>query len=228
MHRYRPGAERTMTRKQVREVDAWAIGTMGVPGVVLVENAGRSCAELALELLRGVENPKVIIFCGAGNNGGDGYVIARHLLSCSCDVKVCICGNPDKVKGDAKTNLEILTKMGHSPMELAMGEPDLAAAVDRLAAGCDMVVDAVFGTGLSEEIRPDYVTLIKAMNSLAGRKLAVDIPSGLDCDTGRPMPAAFAADATVTFVAAKAGFAAESSRRYTGEVYVASIGIEPE
>jgi NAD(P)H-hydrate epimerase len=228
MHRYKPEAERTMTRKQVRDVDAWAIDTVGVPGVVLMENAGRSCAEMALELLKGVETPRVIIFCGTGNNGGDGYVIARHLLGSPCDVRVCLCGSPDRVRGDAKTNLDILTKMGHSVTVVSMDKPQVSETVRELAAGCDMVVDAVFGTGLSEDMRPEYVALIEAMNRLAARKLAVDIPSGLNCDTGRPMPAAFMADMTVTFVAAKAGFAEECSRRYTGEVYVASIGIEPE
>ncbi len=227
MHRFARNTERTMTRQQVRDVDAWAIGRMGVPGIVLMENAGRSCAELALEMVKGIETPRAIIFCGTGNNGGDGYVIARHLLNSSCGVRFCICGSPDKVRGDARTNLDILTAMGHAATIMPMGKPEMAATVQELAGGCDLVVDAVFGTGLSEELRSDYASLIEAMNGLAGRKLAVDIPSGLDCDTGAPMPVAFRADATVTFVAPKSGFASESSKRYTGEVYVASIGIKP-
>lgn len=226
MHRYRPG-DRTMSRQEVRDVDAWAIERMGVPGVVLMENAGRSCAEHAMEMLKGVESPRAIIFCGTGNNGGDGYVIARHLVNYGLDVRVFVCGSPEKVKGDARVNLDILTAMGRKPQTLEMSSPDLAAGISEAAMGCDLVVDAVFGTGLNQDLRPEHIVLIEAMNGLAGGKLAVDIPSGLDCDTGRPMPVAFAADATVTFVAAKKGFTAEASRRYTGEVFVASIGIEP-
>jgi NAD(P)H-hydrate epimerase len=226
MHRYVAGFERTMTRKEVRDVDAWAINKAGIPGIVLMENAGRSCAELAMELLKGVKAPKVIIFCGAGNNGGDGYVIARHLHGL-CETTVCLCGQADKVKGDARTNLDILKAMGQAVVVLEPSSPDLRATVSNVSAGRDLVVDAVFGTGLSENMRPEYVALIEAMNNLGGKKLAIDIPSGLDCDTGRPMPVAFAADATVTFVAAKQGFSVDGSSRYTGHVYVASIGIEP-
>ena len=99
-----------MTKDQVRAVDSWAINEIGIPGVVLMENAGRSCAELIKEKIKGSHTPKVSIFCGTGNNGGDGYVIARHLLNIGCKVIVVICGDRMKVKGDAKINLDILEK----------------------------------------------------------------------------------------------------------------------
>jgi hydroxyethylthiazole kinase-like uncharacterized protein yjeF len=227
MHRYsRENDEKTMTRQEVRDIDAWAIDIMGVPGVILMENAGRSCAELILEELRAVRSPKVAIFCGTGNNGGDGYVIARHLLNSGCDVRAYICGSREKIKGDAKINLDILTKMGLVPVDIAMmaGGPEEQAGP--LAEDCDMVVDAIFGTGLSESLGSQYVSLINAINRMDAKKLAVDIPSGLDCDTCKPLPVAVRADMTVTFVAAKRGFAYATAAQYTGEVYVASIGIE--
>src|SRR4030042_1622950 len=102
-----------MSRDEVRAVDWWAINEIGVPGVVLMENAGRSCAELIREKLGGVARPKVVIFCGTGNNGGDGYVIARHLLNSRYEVVVVICGDYEKIGGDAKTNLDIIEKLRH-------------------------------------------------------------------------------------------------------------------
>jgi len=101
-----------MTRAQVRAVDQWAINTLGIPGVALMENAGRSCAELIKEKLAETSEPKVCIFCGTGNNGGDGYVIARHLLNGGFKVTVVICGDRSKIKGNAKINLDILERMG--------------------------------------------------------------------------------------------------------------------
>jgi NAD(P)H-hydrate epimerase len=227
VHRYsRENDEKAMTRQEVRDIDAWAINTIGIPGVVLMENAGRSCAELIIEELRAVRSPKAAIFCGTGNNGGDGYVIARHLVNSGCDVRVFICGSREKIKGDAKINLAVLIKMGLVPVDLVMTADGLEEQVGRLAGDCDIVVDAILGTGLSESLGPQYISLISAVNAIEAKRLAVDIPSGLDCDTGKPMPVAVMADMTVTFVAAKKGFASATAARYTGVVYVASIGIE--
>jgi len=108
MEKYSPDKKCVlMTKNEIRAVDSWAINTIGIPGVVLMENAGRSCAELIKEKLKDVAAPKVCIFCGTGNNGGDGYVIARHLLNSGFEVVVVICGDREKVKGDAKINLDI-------------------------------------------------------------------------------------------------------------------------
>lgn len=215
-----------MTCKEVRDFDSWAINQMGVPGVVLMENAGRSCAELILASWP-TERPRVIIFCGTGNNGGDGYVIARHLAGSGSSVKVCVCGNRDKITGDARTNLNILEKTGLLATTLPVESPGLDGEVRRLTEGCDVLVDAVFGTGLREKLSQEYIRLIEAINASDAMKVAIDIPSGLDCDTGEPMPVAVKADMTVTFVAAKKGFAAAVAAAYTGKVYVASIGVEP-
>jgi NAD(P)H-hydrate epimerase len=222
------GKGMVMSRAEVRAVDSWAINEVGIPGVVLMENAGRSCAELIKEELAGTAKPKVCIFCGTGNNGGDGYVIARHLLNAGFTVSVVICGDRGKVKGDAKINLDILEQLGQPVEVLDLYEGDIAGKVGDFAGDADMVVDALFGTGLSGELREEHRKLIESINGRNPTVLAVDIPSGLDCDTGEPLGAAVRATYTVTFVAAKKGFTATGrAQEYTGEVFVASIGVEP-
>jgi NAD(P)H-hydrate epimerase len=237
MERYSPSKKCiVLCRDEVRAFDAWAINTLGMPGVVLMENAGRSCAELIKEELdsrfRGNDKAardaaKVCIFCGTGNNGGDGYVIARHLLNSGFKIIVVLCGGRNKVKGDAKINLDILEKMGLPIKQLNLDEGDIPGWVKTFAAGADMLVDAIFGTGLSGRLSEEYKQLIESINAQKRPILAVDIPSGLDCDTGEPLGAAIKASYTVTFAAVKKGFSAAKAKAYTGEVFVASIGIEP-
>ncbi|HIJ54235.1 MAG TPA: NAD(P)H-hydrate epimerase [Planctomycetes bacterium] len=218
-----------MTRDEVRAFDSWAINTLGVSGVVLMENAGRSCAELIKEKLAGVREPKVCIFCGTGNNGGDGYVIARHLLNSGFSVGVVICGDRNKIKGDAKINLDILEQVGQPAELLNINGGDIAGRVKAFAAGADMLVDALFGTGLNGQLSDEYIQLVEGINAENCPILAVDIPSGLDCDTGQPLGAAIRADYTVTFAAVKKGFTTESTaHRYAGEIFIASIGVEPD
>jgi NAD(P)H-hydrate epimerase len=215
-----------MSRDEVRAVDEWAIGTVGIPGVVLMENAGRSCAEF---ILSSVFCPlsSVTIFCGTGNNGGDGYVIARHLHNAGISVHVIICGNALKIKGDAKINLDIIMKMGIPIQQIDVDWRDIESRVKDFTRGASLLVDGLFGTGLQGHLGDHYISLINALNALNIPIIAIDIPSGLDCDSGHPLGAAIKADATITFVAAKKGFAHPASAEYTGKVYVAGIGIEP-
>jgi NAD(P)H-hydrate epimerase len=218
-----------MSRDEVRTFDKWAIETLGMPGTVLMENAGRSCAELIKEKLKHISKPKVCIFCGTGNNGGDGYVIARHLINSGFKVVVVLCGERDKVKGDAKINLDVLERLGQPIEQLNLKDNDIAGQVKDFAAGADMVVDALFGTGLSGQLSNEYKILIESINAQNHPILAVDIPSGLDCDTGEPLGAAIRAKYTVTFVAVKKGFTLKSSAaQWTGEVFIASIGVQPQ
>ena len=214
-----------MTRDEVRAFDAWAINTLGIPGAVLMENAGRSCAELVKEKLKDIARPKVCIFCGTGNNGGDGYVIARHLIDGGVHVTVVVCGDPDKITGDAKTNLDILKRMGRLIERLDPADTDLADRVRSFAAGAHVLVDGLFGTGLRGQLSEEYRRLIESINACNCPILAVDIPSGLDCDSGEPLGTAVEAAWTVTFVAVKKGLTSARAARYTGEIFVASIGI---
>jgi NAD(P)H-hydrate epimerase len=236
-----------MSRDEVRAFDSWAINTLGIPGVVLMENAGRSCSELIKEKLRKVTKPKVCIFCGTGNNGGDGFVIARHLLNTrhgeaclglaesrrACrsrsgyKVTVVICGDRNKIKGDAKINLDILERLGQTIEQLNLNESDISGMINSFAAGADMLVDGLFGTGLSGQLSDQFRQLIESINASNCPILAVDIPSGLDCDTGQPLGAVIKADYTVTFVAVKKGFTSPDAAQYTGEIFIASIGVEP-
>jgi NAD(P)H-hydrate epimerase len=229
MEKYSPDKKCVvMTRDQVRAFDSWAINTLGVPGVVLMENAGRSCAELIKDKLKNITHPKVCIFCGTGNNGGDGYVIARHIINSGFEAVVVICGDRQKVRGDAKINLDILERMGRPVEQLKPAEGNIPNRVETLTAGADMLVDSLFGTGLSGQLSDEYKKLIESINARNCPVLAVDIPSGLDCDSGGLHGAAIEAAWTVTFVAVKKGFTSVSTTRYTGEIFVASIGIVPD
>jgi hydroxyethylthiazole kinase-like uncharacterized protein yjeF len=228
MEKYSPDKDNiVMAREEVRAFDAWAINTLGIPGVVLMENAGRSCAELILEKMAVIDNPNVCIFCGTGNNGGDGYVIARHLLNNNINVTVIICGDRGKIKGDAKINLDILESMGQSIIQINQADDNATSLYKKPIKEADMIVDGLFGTGLKGQLSDEYIKMIECINSENKLVLAVDIPSGLDCDTGRPLGAAINADCTVTFVAVKKGFINTQAAQYTGEVYIASIGINP-
>jgi NAD(P)H-hydrate epimerase len=205
-----------LTRAQVREVDRRAIEEFGVPGVVLMENAGRGAAEVLLPLGAG---RSVAICCGKGNNGGDGFVIARHLDNRGVPVRVLVFARPEDLTGDAEVNFRIIE---HSRLPLLI-QPDHTRLSGELSAAA-WVVDALFGTGLSGPVRPPLDQVIDALNASGKPVLAVDIPSGLDCDTGLPLGATVRAAHTVTFVAPKAGFAHPAAGAWLGQVHVVDIG----
>ena len=217
-----------LTRQQVRDFDTWAINIALVPGIVLMENAGRGCAEVVIAELKKRKGTKVCVFCGIGNNGGDGFVIARHLKNAGFEVKIALCSKSSKIKGDADINYKISRKMGILIKELEPASDDIEKDIEVVAGDCDLIVDAIFGTGLSGELGGGFDRLVNAINSLNKQIIAVDIPSGLDCDRGLALGTAIKAAITVTFAAAKKGFANPASAEYTGEVYIASIGIEPQ
>ena len=226
MERYWPDKKCVvMTRDEVRAFDAWAINTLGIAGVVLMENAGRSCAELIEDKLKDIAEPKVCIFCGTGNNGGDGYVIARHLINRGIQVTVVVCGDRNKIKGDAKINLDILERMGRPVELLNPADRDMVNHVKLFSAGAGVIVDSIFGTGLKGQLSDEYRRLIESINTCNSPVLAVDIPSGLDCDSGKPLGEVIRAAWTVTFAAVKKSFVSANAPQYTGEIFVASIGI---
>jgi len=229
MEKYTPDKKCiVMTRDEVRAFDGWAINTLGIAGVVLMENAGRSCAEMIKEKLVAIKKPEVCIFCGTGNNGGDGYVIARNLLNSGFRVAVTICGEKSKIKGDAKANLDILEKLGQPIEQINLKNDNIPNKVKAFTAGADILVDALLGTGLEGKLKGEYLELVESINVRNLPILAVDTPSGLDCDTGKPLGAAIKATYTVTFVAVKKGFTlSRAVAEYTGEIFVASIGVEP-
>jgi len=215
-----------MTRQQVRDFDAWAIHSMKIPGVVLMENAAGNCSELIFQMLAEHPDPKVCIFCGGGNNGGDGFVIARHLFNRGVSVKIVICADPAKIKGDAKVNFDICQNMNLSIHAIDIESVDMCKEIEGCIEGYDLLVDAILGTGMSGELKSSMALLISCINSYNLPTVAIDIPSGLDCDTGLPLPVCIKAKATVTFVAIKKGFfVCRQSALVTGRVFVADIGI---
>jgi NAD(P)H-hydrate epimerase len=207
-----------LTRDQARDLDRRAIEGLGLPGIALMENAGRNIAELLQTL--GIHGT-VIVCCGPGNNGGDGFVIARHLDNAGVAVRVQMYSPPEKLSGDAAVNYRVLTGGGvpvtvTAPLETALGS-ELATA--------DWVVDALFGSGQRGPLRPPYDVVVRAINTSGARVMAVDLPSGLDCDSGVANVPTVRALHTATIIAPKRGFAQPGATEWTGTVHAIDIGI---
>jgi NAD(P)H-hydrate epimerase len=209
-----------LTRDEARELDRRAMDDFCVPGIVLMENAGRGMAELLLSL--GIPGP-VVVCCGKGNNGGDGFVIARHLDNAGVPVRALLFARPESLAGDAAINYRILERSG-VPLEVlagpALDEANLRAEL-RLSA---WVVDALFGSGLQGPVRPPLDRVIALINDSPARVLAVDVPSGLDSDTGQPLGATVRAHHTATVAAPKKGFREPAARAWLGQVHVIDMG----
>lgn len=208
-----------LSRSQVREVDRRAIEDYGISGLVLMENAGRGVVDKLFQF--GITGP-VVVCCGKGNNAGDGFVIARHLDLRYATVRVLLLADPTELAGDARINFEILAKTD-VPITFVSGEFD----VDRFSAefaGAGWIVDALLGTGSHGDPRFPFDQAIDAINATKCRRVAVDLPSGLDSDTGVAGNPTIRADHTCTFVAAKRGFVVAGAERYTGVVHVLDIG----
>jgi NAD(P)H-hydrate epimerase len=218
MHITKPTA--ALTRAQLREIDLRAIQEYGIPGIVLMENAAIHAVKSACDMLKDRPKPRVLILCGGGNNGGDGLAIARHLHNHRIAFTLALTVDPSRYTGDALINWRVIQSM-----KIAT-EPATRQLV--ATAQWDLIVDAIFGTGLLEPPREPFPALADAVNSSGRPVLAIDVPSGLDCDTGVPPGACIIATRTVTFVALKAGFANPLAARYLGEVVVGDIGCPIE
>jgi NAD(P)H-hydrate epimerase len=167
----------------------------------------------------------VVICCGKGNNGGDGLVIARHLDLFGLPVRALLFADPESLSGDARVQFQVLTRLGF-PIEVHPGPLD-RASLDETLAGAAWVVDALYGTGLKGPVRAPHDTVIEAINAASARVLAVDIPSGLDGDTGQPLGPTVRAEHTATFLACKRGLALPEARAWTGTIHVLPIGLPP-
>lgn len=219
-----------LSRDQSRQVDRKAIEEYGLPGAVLMENVGRGIVDVLLgvdpELLH---RGQVAIFCGKGNNAGDGFVIARHLEIRGVSVATILLCPPAELTGDAALNYRVLVRAGSPLVDLsaAQGGTALSELLDRRAGGAAWLVDAMLGTGAVGEPREPFRAAIAWMNAQAGRRLAVDLPSGLDCDTGEAAGVVVRADVTCTMVAAKRGFLNPAAAAWLGELRIVSIGTPP-
>lgn len=221
---------RVFTRAQVRELDRLAVQEFGVPGIVLMENAARGVAEVVLEGLESLREPGVLVVCGPGNNGGDGFAIARHLANSHVRVAIVSSRPVASLAGDARTNAEIAARMG---LAISVGGGAAAReACARLGGGVpDAVIDAVLGTGLdraAEGVERELIGEVNRLKAAGASVVAVDLPSGLDADTGRPAGAesgvAVKADLTVSLAGVKAGFLNLGAQEYVGDLLVVDIG----
>ncbi|MBN1384228.1 MAG: NAD(P)H-hydrate epimerase [Elusimicrobia bacterium] len=199
----------------IRNFDRIAVDKFLIPSVILMENAGKNTADIILKKYR----PKnAAIFSGGGNNGGDGFVIARHLFNNNVKVKVFTMQNKNKYSGDALVNLNILQRMKIPVIN------SNSIRFDTLAK-TNLIVDALLGTGTKGKIRESYKNVIDKINSLGKPVVSVDIPSGIDADTGLNLGSAVKASTTVTMAAIKKGLTVKDGKKYSGKIFVVDIGI---
>ena len=195
-------------------LDAQATSLYGIPGIVLMENAAAGAAEVAMEMVN--HNSHIAILCGPGNNGGDGWAMARHLHNAGHEVWIAS-RTPPRKDSDAFTNAAIAEHMG-----LVIRD-----APDRLD-NVDLIIDAIFGTGLDRDVSGTLLDDIHLINTAGPPVLAVDLPSGMDADTGQPLGVAVRATATATFAGWKKGFLELEALRWTGDIHTIDIGAPLE
>ena len=219
---------KSLTRLELRDVDRCASEEFGLAGLVLMENAGCHAAEL----LAGLPPLacRVCVVCGKGNNAGDGFVIARHLDAMGIGVRLLLALPAASLTGDAAVNYSVVERAGLPVEDLSRaGEDQWRRALG--AAQADWIVDALLGTGAVGVVSGPVATAIAAINAVRQapharlRVFAVDLPSGMDCDSGLPLGRCVRADVTATFVAQKAGFDAVGAAEFTGPVHLLGIGV---
>jgi len=217
---------RVLSAEQMREADRRTIEEIGIPSVVLMENAGRQVVSALQAAFEHLASLRVAVLAGRGNNGGDGFVIARVLGQRGVDVTVFVLGGLADVRGDARVNLEILGRLG-SPVVEVPGEEAWELHASELGA-CDLVVDAMFGTGLKTPLSGFYETVVADLNSLDATVVSVDLPSGLSADTNEVIGPAVQADLTVTLAAPKLPLVLPPARTLAGDLVIMDIGIPPQ
>ncbi len=205
-----------LSRERVRQIDQIAIEQYGIAGVVLMENAGRGAAEIIQSV---ASRGRIAILCGKGNNAGDGYVIARHLDLLDRDVTLISIVDVEELAGDAAINATI-ARNAELKLQIAKTASSLRAGL----AGADVVVDCLLGTGAAGELREPFSTAVKEANALSAIRIAIDLPTGLDCDTGQAGEPTFLADHTISFVAEKLGLRKANADSFVGVIHVVGIG----
>lgn len=213
---------RLLSRDELRRVDSEATERFGIPSIVLMENASRGLAAETLRLFRDSsihKKPNVLIVCGAGNNGGDGYAASRHLHNAGCNVTLLPLNEP-RPESDAAINAQICHNMNLSTTMV-----DQFAFIARKA---DIVIDAIFGTGLDRDVTGQAAHVIAVLNELEKPVVAADVPSGLDCETGRVLGEAVRATVTVKFVALTQGMLTAEAQDCVGRIVIAGIGAPIE
>ncbi|MEM6553678.1 MAG: NAD(P)H-hydrate epimerase [Planctomycetota bacterium] len=219
-----PDPPPAITPAQARELDRLAVEELGIPSIVLMENAAINATLAVLDHLadtreREPHDAKLAILCGGGNNGGDGYAIARHLHNWGAHPTLFPLKPLDQITGDAATNAHITQQLG-LPTRTLDDPQDLQPF--------DAVLDAWLGTGVTGPLRPDTANTVRQLNDLHHPALiAIDCPTGLNPITGQPDPTALRAELTITFAAPKLGFNQPSAQRFLGKRVIADIGTPP-
>jgi NAD(P)H-hydrate epimerase len=214
---------RLVRASEIQEMDRITIQELGIPGAVLMENAARGATRIFLEHFVPPANSHVVILCGRGNNGGDGYVMARYLQQGGVRVTVIVLSKLNKISGDALINLNVIKRMGLEILEV----PDAKSwgTGRRVIRNCDFIVDGILGTGLNSPVKGFYGQVIKYVNSVGKSVMAIDIPSGLNADTGQIMGAAIQAELTATFGFPKLGHLVFPGADLVGRLARIDIGI---
>lgn len=213
-----------LSRAQMRAYDRFAIESCHVPGVVLMENAGRGAADVLSQLVP-LEGSRFVVVCGAGNNGGDGFVVARHLFSRGASVRVFLVADSEQVTGEARINHDAYIDLGGEYTELPPGSA--LGPLEQGLAEATVVIDAVFGTGLCRQVTGYLEEVIERINQAPGRRIALDVPSGLDADSGAPLGTCVEASETITFGHLKIGLLTPEGARLSGRVHVVDLGVPP-
>jgi NAD(P)H-hydrate epimerase len=206
------------------KIDTWAIHKLGIPGTVLMENAGRGCVDV-LENYFELEDIKALIICGKGNNGGDGFVVARHLANRGAEVEIALLGNVSDLKGDALLNYRIAKKAGHD-IRPTLNMNRLTNMYRTFAP--NVIIDAIFGTGFQGAPKGIYKRAIELVNSTEVFILSIDIPSGINGDDGQLQKTCIIADATATMCLPKRGNYLYPGRAFCGDLYTIDIGVPYE
>lgn len=217
--------QKVATSDEMRSCDRTAIQQIGIPGILLMENASRGILDAIQNECGSVEGKKVFIFCGKGNNGGDGLAVARHLFNRGAHVHILLAGRMEEVKGDAKINLDIIKKMVNekgSASVLEFHEIQTKKHLRRLGRS-DLIIDALLGTGMKGDVQGIIRDIIEWINGSGVKVVAVDIPSGVNSDTGQVGNIAVKAHITVTMALRKRGLLMGKGREHTGSLYVADI-----
>ncbi|PKM93662.1 MAG: bifunctional ADP-dependent NAD(P)H-hydrate dehydratase/NAD(P)H-hydrate epimerase [Firmicutes bacterium HGW-Firmicutes-1] len=211
-----------VTGQEMKEIDRFTIEEIGICSIVLMENAANAFMN---ELMKepNIKNSYVVVFCGLGNNGGDGFAIARLLKLKNIDVQVVILGSPDEIKGDAKVNYNVLLQLD-IPIRLILSELDLKHLIESVPKHA-VFVDAIFGFGCNKNIDGLYALTILAINGLENKTFSVDLPSGVNANNGKIMGVAIEAYKTITFCLPKVGLLLYPGAAYTGDVVVVDIGV---
>lgn len=214
---------RIATVEEMKELDRATIEELGISGLVLMENAGLRVAAAAKELLPDIDGKKITVIAGKGNNGGDGFVVARHLINMGAEVKVLLLCGPNDVTGDAKVNLDILLKMDQK-IHVVIDEKSINILRIALVYS-DLVIDAIFGIGFKGVTKKPLADIIDIINEAGKPIIAVDVPSGLEANTGKVHGSCIKATCTVTFGLPKLGLMVFPGAKYVGQLQIGDISI---